>query len=102
MQRIDIFEKAVKDKGFRLTRVNLTKSEGVFKVRSGFYDNEDKGIHILWDAEGNAYVKKEEVKDNENFYLCHNFYGRKVAFPIKKTYWRDESFDLYLPETTRK
>lgn len=102
MQRIDIFEKAVKDKGFRLTRTNLVKNEGVYKVRSAFYDNFEKGIHIFWDAEGNAYVRKEKVKDNENFYLCHNFYGHKIAFPIRDTYWRDESFDLYLPGANKK
>lgn len=45
MFTIETFEKAVKAKGFRLTRVSMMKNhEGQNVVRIGFYDDEEKQV----------------------------------------------------------
>ena len=96
MFTIEIFEKAVKAKGFRLTRVSLLKNhEGKNVVRFGLYDDEEKQVSILWDPIGRAYTKKNELKDKEDYYLT-TFYGKEIAFPMRDTYWRKPEYDLYL------
>lgn len=96
MFTIETFEKAVKAKGFRLTRVSLLKNQdGQNVVRFGSYEDEEKQVYILWDTIGRAYTKKNELKDKEDYYLT-TFYGKEIAFPMKDTYWRKPEFDLYL------
>lgn len=96
MFTIETFEKAVKAKGFRLTRVSLLKNQdGQNVVRFGSYEDEEKQVYILWDTIGRAYTKKNELKDKEDYYLT-TFYGKEIAFPMRDTYWRKPEFDLYL------
>jgi hypothetical protein len=96
MYSVEKFEKAVKDCGYKLTRVVLWKDKnGQNVVRCGFYEDDEKGINIMWNCEGFAYIKRKPTGMFEEDYYFDKFYGHEIAFPRKEVYWRACKYDLY-------
>lgn len=96
MYTVEVFENQAKKQGFKLTKANLQKIDGIHYVKTASTEIDKENLRIIWDEDGKAYCQQIRFSGENN---CIIFFNEETKsndmVRSKDLCYRNERFDLH-------